>query len=189
MKYNKKYFFFSFLLFKNSNWKVVYLFIFLLKIKYYYLSFILIFKIFSDFSILQYWNWKRTHYSILIVFSSWALKTEWWTLFRMTPSDATNSQQFFRVEKLKTILRQTKIGKHECREHKQHIWRHSGLPIFEWWRIVLYLFDLKQLLRVFCIWWLYFVKCSSQIFKNSSLWCFLFLKTIIKKNYFGDYNI
>ena len=39
------------------------------------------------------------------------------------------------------------------------IFRHSCLPVLTWWRLVLRIFDPKQLLRVSCILWCYFSKC------------------------------
>ena len=71
-----------------------------------------------------------------------------------------------------TILRQAKTGKHECRKVTA-IFRHSCLPVFAWWRVVLSIFDPKQLLRVSFILWCYYPKCYPIIFENASLWCFI----------------
>ena len=48
-------------------------------------------------------------------------------------------------------------------------YRHSCLPVFAWQRVVLHIFDPKQLLRVSCILWCYYLKCYPIIFENASL--------------------
>ena len=52
------------------------------------------------------------------------------------------------------------------------IFRHSCLSVFAWRRVVLHIFDPKQLLRVSCILWCYYPKCYSIILENVSLWSF-----------------
>ena len=46
---------------------------------------------------------------------------------------------------------------------------HSCLLVFTWRRIVLLFFNLKQLLRISCIYWCYFRKLSSFILQSDSL--------------------
>ena len=48
--------------------------------------------------------------------------------------------------------------------------RHLCLPVFAWRRAVLHIFDPKQLLRVSCIVWCYYLKHYSTIVENASLW-------------------
>ena len=71
---------------------------------------------------------------------------------------------FFWSKKRNTTLSQAKTG-------KRVLHYNIYLPIFAWWTIVLRFFDPKQLLRVSCIWWCYFIKRSSLILQNTSLWC------------------
>ena len=40
-------------------------------------------------------------------------------------------------------------------------------------RVVVCIFDQKQLLRVSCTLWCYYSKCYSIILENASLWCFI----------------
>ena len=77
-----------------------------------------------------------------------------------------------------------------------HIFRHSCLPVFIWRRVVLYIFDPKQLLRVSCILWCFNSKCFSIILKNASLCCLIIIqilndwtqKRILKRSYFQFRN-
>ena len=48
------------------------------------------------------------------------------------------------------------------------------LENFAWRKVVLRIFDLKQLLRASCILWCYFTKWYSIILLNASLWCSFF---------------
>ena len=73
-----------------------------------------------------------------------------------------------------TTLPQTKTGKHECRNitYVAVIFWHLCLSLFAWRRVVLHIFDPKQLLRVSYFLWCYYPKCYSIILENVSLWCF-----------------
>ena len=73
----------------------------------------------------------------------------------------------FRLKKCSTTLRQAKTD---------NTFRHSCLPVFTWRRIVLHFFDPKQLLRVSCILWCYFLKWYSTMLQNASLWCSIFVR-------------
>ena len=49
----------------------------------------------------------------------------------------------------------------KCNTNIAVTFRHSCLPVFTWRRVVLHIFDRKQLLRVSCTWWYYYSKCYS----------------------------
>ena len=74
-----------------------------------------------------------------------------------------------------TTLRQAKTDKYDYRNITAtyvfrilaaYVFRHSCLPVFVWWRVVLHIFDPKRLLRLSCILWCYYSKCYSVIFND-----------------------
>ena len=92
----------------------------------------------------------------------------------------------FGSKKRSTILRQAKTGKHEYQNitavyKTKHFLiytcyiLHSCLSVFAWWRVMICFFDLKQLLRIFCILWCYYPKCYSIFLENTSLWFFIII--------------
>ena len=88
---------------------------------------------------------------------------------------------FFGSKKCSTTLRQAKTGKHECQKLTAIAvtFRLSCLPVIAWRWVVLHFFAPKQLLRVSCILWCYLSKGFSTIFQNVSLWCCIFIQSII----------
>ena len=68
--------------------------------------------------------------------------------------------------------------------------RHSCLPVFTWRRVILHIFDPKQLLRVPCILWCHYLKCywiiSKKMLKNFKQYVYFFncsLKNISAKGF------
>ena len=70
------------------------------------------------------------------------------------------------------------------------IFRYSCLPVFAWRRVVLRIYDPKQLLRVSCILWCYYSKYYSIILENASLWCFIIIpKQKAKVTSFSEFSV
>ena len=63
--------------------------------------------------------------------------------------------------------------------------RYPCLPVFAWRRVVVRLFDPKQLFRVSCTLWCYFSKCYLIILQNGSLWCSIAPVHEIFQRFFG----
>ena len=56
------------------------------------------------------------------------------------------------------------------------MFRHSCLPVFAWRRVLLHIFDPKQLLRVSCILWCFYPKCYSIILIETLIFTFCVIK-------------
>ena len=92
----------------------------------------------------------------------------------------------FGLKKCSRILCQAKTGKHECRNIIATLLFYFGTRAYlfspdedsSWRRVVLHIFDSKQLLRIFCILWRYYSKHYSIILENASLRCFIIILKI-----------
>ena len=67
----------------------------------------------------------------------------------------------------------------------------SCSPVFIWWKVVVHIFDPKQLLRVSCTSWCYYWKCFSIILENARLRYFIVYSMwipILVKSYLWKYS-